>query len=294
MTLNAGGTFDTEWNCSVPKGNFLARRGMDFASDNKKATSYGNIQLDYAASYKASSEGNSRLCVYGWFAENTSPVSGPVVEYYIIEDWVNWCPQPDGQSQTVTIDGADYEVFRIKHYGPTIRSGGGSEEFWQYFSIRKSKRTSGIITVSEHFKAWEKAGFEIYNLYEVALNAEGWESSGSANVSRLEMTVGGDPIETTPPEPTEPPTEPADGIYMKEGFESGAGGWKFESGKEPYLIMITAGGNDTVVYDTPKPYHENLEKNGVPHIWHYYQQGYHGDNSIHAHLYNFCRFVFQN
>ena len=71
------------------------------------------------------------------------------------------------------------------------------------------------------------------------------------------------------------------------------GGWKFESGKEPYLIMITAGGNDKTVYDTPKPYHEKLEKNGVPHIWHYYQAGYHGDNSIHAHLYNFCRFVFQ-
>ena len=71
------------------------------------------------------------------------------------------------------------------------------------------------------------------------------------------------------------------------------GGWKFDAGKEPYLIMITAGGNDQTVYDTPKPYHENLEKNGVPHIWHYYPAGYHGDNSIHAHLYNFCRFVFQ-
>ncbi len=71
------------------------------------------------------------------------------------------------------------------------------------------------------------------------------------------------------------------------------GGWKFDAGKEPYLIMITAGGNDQTVYDTTKPYHENLEKNGVPHIWHYYPAGYHGDNSIHAHLYNFCRFVFQ-
>ncbi|MCR5718086.1 MAG: carbohydrate-binding protein, partial [Oscillospiraceae bacterium] len=71
------------------------------------------------------------------------------------------------------------------------------------------------------------------------------------------------------------------------------GEFKFESGKEPYLVMITAGGNDQTVYDTPKPYHEKFEKNGVPHIWHYYMAGYHGDNSIHAHLYNFCRFVFQ-
>ena len=71
------------------------------------------------------------------------------------------------------------------------------------------------------------------------------------------------------------------------------GDFKWASGKEPYLLMITAGGNDEVVYDTPRPYHENFENNGVPHIWHYYQAGYHGDNSIHAHLYNFCRFVFQ-
>ncbi len=71
------------------------------------------------------------------------------------------------------------------------------------------------------------------------------------------------------------------------------GTFNWESGKEPYLLYITAGGNDQVVYDTPKPYHENFEKNGVPHIWHYYEAGYHGDNSIHAHLYNFVRFVFQ-
>jgi hypothetical protein len=194
MTLGNGGTFEAVWNCSVPQGNYLARRGMDFAKDNKNALSYGNIQMDYDATYTASSAGNSRLCVYGWFAENTAPqVSGTVVEYYIIEDWVNWCPKPDGQSKTVKIDGADYEIFRIKHTGPTIRNGGGSETFWQYFSIRKSKRTSGTISVSEHFQAWKDAGFEIYNLYEVALNAEGWESSGSANVTKLEMTVGKDP-----------------------------------------------------------------------------------------------------
>ena len=71
------------------------------------------------------------------------------------------------------------------------------------------------------------------------------------------------------------------------------GAFQWDAGKEPYLVYITAGGNDTVVYDTPKPYHESFEKNGVPHIWHYYPAGYHGDNSINAHLYNFCRFVFQ-
>ncbi len=72
-----------------------------------------------------------------------------------------------------------------------------------------------------------------------------------------------------------------------------SGSWTFTT-DTPYLVYITAGGNDTVVYSTPEGYHNNFNTNGVPHIWHYYQNGYHGDNSIHAHLYNFCRFVFKN
>ena len=72
------------------------------------------------------------------------------------------------------------------------------------------------------------------------------------------------------------------------------GNWKFESEEAaPSLIYITAGGNDDVVYTTPEGYHNNFTQNNVPHIWHYYQNGYHGDNSIHAHLYNFVRFAFQ-
>ena len=61
----------------------------------------------------------------------------------------------------------------------------------------------------------------------------------------------------------------------------------------PYLLLLTAGSNDTVVYTTPSGYHEILEKNQVPHIWHYVNGGYHGGNCIRAHLYNFSRFIFK-
>jgi len=176
MTLGSGGSFSTEWSAQVNAGNFLARRGRNYDA-SKKATQYGPIVMNYAADYSASSQGNSRLCVYGWMKD-------PLVEYYIIEDWVNWRPQ--GNSQTVTIDGAEYEIFQLDHTGPTIL--GTNQTFKQYFSVRKQKRTSGTITVSDHFKAWEAAGWNIGNLTEVALNVEGWESSGRANVSQL--TIG--------------------------------------------------------------------------------------------------------
>ena len=61
----------------------------------------------------------------------------------------------------------------------------------------------------------------------------------------------------------------------------------------PHLLFITAGSNDTVVYSNPENYHKNFTSNGVPHIWHYVNGGYHGDNSIHAHIYNFVRAVFK-
>jgi GH35 family endo-1,4-beta-xylanase/peptidoglycan/xylan/chitin deacetylase (PgdA/CDA1 family) len=211
MTLGSGGAFNTNWNCQVNAGNFLARRGRNYDA-SKKATQYGDIVMNYAADYSASSQGNSRLCVYGWF-------KNPLVEYYIIEDWVNW--RPTGNAKTVTVDGAEYEIFQLDHTGPTIL--GNTQTFKQYFSVRKQKRTSGTITVSDHFKAWANAGWNIGNLTEVALNVEGWESSGKANVSKL--TIGSDPVPTTP-QTTAKPVEPAsDGSYFKSSFESGKDGW---------------------------------------------------------------------
>ena len=72
------------------------------------------------------------------------------------------------------------------------------------------------------------------------------------------------------------------------------GSFKWNSEKEaPSLLFITAGSNDTIVYSNPETYHNNFASNNVPHIWHYVNGGYHGDNSIHAHIYNFVRAVFK-
>lgn len=221
MTLGQGAAFKAEWNASVSSGNFLARRGLDFGSQ-KKATDYPYIGMDYEADYRqtGSANGNSRLCVYGWF-QNKNAGNVPLVEYYIIEDWVDWCPDANGKM--VTIDGAQYKIFQMDHTGPTIN--GGSETFKQYFSVRQQKRTSGHITVSDHFKAWADEGWGIGNLYEVALNAEGWQSSGVADIKKLDVYT--DPSGNPAPDPDpNPSVEPdADGNYFKSTFESGTDGW---------------------------------------------------------------------
>ena len=61
----------------------------------------------------------------------------------------------------------------------------------------------------------------------------------------------------------------------------------------PYLLFMTAGDNDKTVYDGPVNYHNDAAKAGTPHVWHYIKGGYHGDNCIRAHLYNFVRAAFK-
>ena len=56
--------------------------------------------------------------------------------------------------------------------------------------MRTSKRTSGTISVTEHFKAWEKLGMKLGNLYEASLTIEGYQSNGWADVYSNTITIG--------------------------------------------------------------------------------------------------------
>ncbi len=187
MTLGEGGNFSTEWNCQVSRGNFLARRGRRFDC-TKTYDQYGTITCEYDCEWSASNSGNSRVCVYGWTTDDSH---NELVEYYIVEDWANWYPPDNGNSQplkTVTIDDAQYKIYTATRTNePSIF---GTKTFQQYFSVRSTPRHSGKISVSEHFKAWESCNLKLQKLYEVALNIEGWESSGKANVTKNIVTVG--------------------------------------------------------------------------------------------------------
>jgi endo-1,4-beta-xylanase len=175
MTLNGGGTFSCSWSNI---NNALFRTGKKY-NETQTHQQLGNITLNYAANYQPS--GNSYLAVYGW-------TSSPLVEYYIVESWGSWRPPGATSKGTITVDGATYDVYETTRTNqPSIK---GTATFQQYWSVRQSKRTSGTISVSEHFKAWERMGMAMGKMYEVSFVVEGYQSSGNANVTTMSINVG--------------------------------------------------------------------------------------------------------
>lgn len=165
MTLNSGGTFSAQWS---NVNHIISRKGKKF-NGTQTHQQIGNISITYGAAYQPN--GNSYLMVYGWTVN-------PLVEYYIVDSWGSWRP-PGGTSKgTIYVDGGTYDIYETTQ-----------ASFRQYWSVRTTKRTSGTISVSEHFRAWESRGMPMGKVYEVALAVEGYQSSGSANVYSNTLTI---------------------------------------------------------------------------------------------------------
>lgn len=177
MTVNDNGSFKCSWSNI---NNILFRVGKKLGSYSTHSQ-LGQITLNYGGSFNPG--GNSYLCVYGWFED-------PLVEYYIIESYGTYNPGSNATSKgSVTVDGATYKLYESTRVNqPSIK---GDTTFKQYWSIRDNKRTSGTIDVTAHFKAWEKAGMSCGKVYETSLLVEGYQSSGSAEMTTFSLKVGG-------------------------------------------------------------------------------------------------------
>ena len=174
MIIKQDGTFDCTWD-SI--NNVLFRTGKKFDT-TKTANEIGKISLLYGCDYHP--DGNSYLCVYGWSVE-------PLVEFYVVEAWGSWRPPGADSKGTVEIDGATYDIYQTtRTEQPSII---GTTTFEQYWSVRTDKKTEGMVSISEHFKAWEKMGMQLGKLYEIAFCVEGYQSKGTANVYKNVLTI---------------------------------------------------------------------------------------------------------
>lgn len=191
MTLNSGGTFSAQWSNI---NNILFRKGKKF-NETQTHQQIGNMSITYGANFQPN--GNAYLTVYGWTVD-------PLVEFYIVDSWGTYRPTGTHKG-TINVDGGTYDIYETTRVNqPSIK---GTATFKQYWSVRTSKRTSGTISVSEHFRAWESRGMPMGKMYEVAMTVEGYQSSGSANVYSNTLTIGGgNPGGGNPGEGTNPGT----------------------------------------------------------------------------------------
>ncbi|MDR0301127.1 MAG: glycoside hydrolase family 11 protein [Treponema sp.] len=184
------GAFKCSW-----KGieNVLFRAGKKY-NRSQTHSQIGVFSIEYDAPVFSVTSGSiAYLSVYGW-------VDNPLIEYYIVDSWGTTRPPGSwtgaGSKGKVTIDGGTYDIYETTRTNqPSIN---GTQTFKQYWSVRTSKRTSGTISISEHFDAWAEkgmTGIRDGKFYEVALKIEGYQSNGSAEITKNILSINGVPIE---------------------------------------------------------------------------------------------------
>tara|TARA_Y100001968_G_scaffold205853_1_gene189056 strand:- start:832 stop:2283 length:1452 start_codon:yes stop_codon:yes gene_type:complete len=178
FTLMPGGRYQSQWNSST--NNWVGGKGWNPG---------GRKVVNYEGYYGVNSSQNSYLALYGW-------TRNPLIEFYIIESYGSYDPSScSGGTNygTFQSDGATYRMRRCQRVQqPSIE---GTQTFYQYFSVREPIKgygnVSGTITTGNHFDAWASVGLNLGSFDYMVMASEGYQSSGSSDITVSEDTSGG-------------------------------------------------------------------------------------------------------
>jgi len=160
MTLDGKNGYSVHWSNA---GDFTAGKGWNPGSAHS---------VTFSGSY--SNSGGGAFGVYGW-------TTNPLIEYYIVESpGRNGSPGQGTHVGTVTSDGSTYDIWKHQQINqPSII---GTATFWQYISVRQEPRTSGTVTIPNHWSTWRNLGLDLGTQnYQIFLT-ECWQGSGSSSV----------------------------------------------------------------------------------------------------------------
>ena len=162
VTLNSGNSYSTTWSGI---GDFVA--GVGWNPGNSSAKTF--------SSSLSASGGTSLVSLYGWS-------TNPLVEYYVIENYVGSPPTAGTYMGQVTSDGGTYNIYEHQQVNqPSIQ---GTATFEQYLAIRTSPTSSGTITTQNFINAWASHGMNLGTLnYQILATESFGGGSGSSNVT---------------------------------------------------------------------------------------------------------------
>jgi endo-1,4-beta-xylanase len=176
MNLNSGGNYSVSWGSGTY--NFVGGKGWNPGSSTRV--------VGYNAGVWSPGSSNAYLCLYGWTKNTQQQPPNRVVEYYIVDSWGSWRPPGGTKAGSVTTDGGTYDLYRtFRANAPSID---GNQDFYQFWSVRTSKRSTGVnsnITFANHKNAWASKGWNLgtHNYQVMATEVFNPASSGSSNIS---------------------------------------------------------------------------------------------------------------
>lgn len=157
LTSFSAPAFIATWNNS---GGYLGRLGYEWGGFQGNPVPHqerGEIKAQFVARKTGNAGGYSYIGMYGW-------TTNPCVEWYVVEDSYNSMPINPGNTTNkgdIEVDGGTYVVYTR----PTTGSGGtrcsGTNDWIQYYSVRRSSRNCGVISLSEHFRKWQSLGMDM-------------------------------------------------------------------------------------------------------------------------------------